>query len=553
MADIRAPVHVLDPMADYSRLNEAMFRREVQRVLSDLSNTSQLATVFGDKHAFKIPGPAGNLDFPLIAKLYDRGARDYHVAAFGAVGDGATDDTAAVQSAITAAISSKKAGRVIFEPQKTYRMTGELNLDQSGGITLEGGSGRYGVGVTPATASLLFTQTGSGNCISARSSYGLTMRGLRIAHDSASFTGVLLNLDYLAYDTAYALIEGCEFKGSATARTALGISMHNAILMTIRDSLFVDMVGGVRGKSGAGYCNGVQVERCTFHRCTDYGIKNAAEAWLVHGCNFETAADGGALGYTEDMPSFGPLTFKGCWFGDATVAARPWIRFLGQVLNVEGCMMAATGGAGTYAGILAGSTSSIYAINLFGNIFGMVKTLETTGTAAIDKVVDVGNMLLSGTMITDAGNQILNLAQLPPRAARADVFRNTAQSVPNATFTDVIWNQEAADPHAWHDNATNPERVTVDATGIYDVHLSVHWASNASGNRQLLLRVNGSTVRKSVVNPTTGGFPTGQELSAHLSLATGDYLTAMAYQDSGGALDIDAANQPVRLTVMKVR
>ena len=60
----------------------------------------------------------------------------HYVDAYGAVGDGATDDTTAIQAAITAAIAGTNGSRTVVFSAKTYRITSDLNLNLTSGKSI---------------------------------------------------------------------------------------------------------------------------------------------------------------------------------------------------------------------------------------------------------------------------------------------------------------------------------------------------------------------------------------------------------------------------------
>ena len=94
-----------------------------------------------------------------------KGTLVLNVKDYGAVGNGTTDDTAAVQNAITAAATSSP-GSLVYFPAGSYLVSG---LSLPSGVTLQGVSGqqfgpRFGIPNT-STVSRLLLKTGSSNAI----------------------------------------------------------------------------------------------------------------------------------------------------------------------------------------------------------------------------------------------------------------------------------------------------------------------------------------------------------------------------------------------------
>lgn len=124
------------------------------------------------------------------------------------------------------------------------------------------------------------------------------------------------------------------------------------------------------------------------------------------------------------------------------------------------------------------------------------------------------------------------------------VHRSTTQSISSGSQTTVQWNAETADTNGWHDNSTNPQRITVAEDGVYVPFVKFHWvkAVGGSGNFEMrgIVQKNGvDTVNQDhrlwEIDTNTkkmifGGIP--------ISMTAGQYLTVDIYQNSGGAGDL---------------
>lgn len=123
-------------------------------------------------------------------------------------------------------------------------------------------------------------------------------------------------------------------------------------------------------------------------------------------------------------------------------------------------------------------------------------------------------------------------------------FRNSAQSITDSVQTGINLTSENYDRGTWHDNATNPSRLTVptDYDGVCVFNGWVRFAANATGYRQVRIILNGATVLASATVASIGaGASTEVPISVHVDLAAGDYVELVVFQDSGGALDVSYA------------
>lgn len=126
----------------------------------------------------------------------------------------------------------------------------------------------------------------------------------------------------------------------------------------------------------------------------------------------------------------------------------------------------------------------------------------------------------------------------------ARVFNSAAISVANATDTALTFNSEQYDndPNgAIHDTGSNTSRLTCRTAGFYLVGGCVEFAANATGFRQVSLRVNGATPIAIQTTLSLGGADaTRLTVHAVYSFFATDYVELMAYQNSTGALNATA-------------
>jgi hypothetical protein len=118
---------------------------------------------------------------------------------------------------------------------------------------------------------------------------------------------------------------------------------------------------------------------------------------------------------------------------------------------------------------------------------------------------------------------------------------NTANvSIANGAWTAVTFDSALSQfGSVWSSGAATKFYAPV--TGLYIMNFCAAFATNATGLRALAFRINGSTYfRQNIIAPVSGSDTHMPSLTKIYTLAAGAYVECMAYQTSGGALDLVA-------------
>lgn len=121
------------------------------------------------------------------------------------------------------------------------------------------------------------------------------------------------------------------------------------------------------------------------------------------------------------------------------------------------------------------------------------------------------------------------------------VYRGSAKSIANNTETLIDFDNEIFDTDGFHSNSVDNTRLTVPSGkgGYYLIIATLPWASNANGERQIILNKNGSDNLLFITTP--GAQATTNPVSVIRNLSAGDYIELEAYQTSGGNLNVPVA------------
>ena len=133
-----------------------------------------------------------------------------------------------------------------------------------------------------------------------------------------------------------------------------------------------------------------------------------------------------------------------------------------------------------------------------------------------------------------------------PTQPRCAVYHAVTQSISTGTDTVVLFDSELFDVGGLHSTVSNTGRFTVPAggDGVYLVIGVVVFAANATGVRRASVIKNGTITigisSNTIETSPTAVADTGLSIMAIVSLVAGDYVELMAYQTSGGALNISS-------------
>jgi hypothetical protein len=188
----------------------------------------------------------------------------YNVKAYGAVGDGTTDDTAAIQAAITAAMAA--GGGVVFIPEGVFRCNSQLTFTNDGASPRAGQAPLAIVGVTTDWSGYLYDPNNrflQGSVLDLRAStspaklYTVGLGLLTIQNIGFVDEGTSTNPFIQTVNTTLKIID-CAFVGNFAKSGAT----------CDQDAIVLGGTGATSGNLStsafSGY--GTVIERCFFHR-----------------------------------------------------------------------------------------------------------------------------------------------------------------------------------------------------------------------------------------------------------------------------------------------
>ena len=189
------------------------------------------------------------------------------------------------------------------------------------------------------------------------------------------------------------------------------------------------------------------------------------------------------------------------------------------------------------------------------------RSATITLTADASRTIDISstNTNISGTVNATGGLNVgsatgaatgeikasASIRQSTAITARA--YNSAAISISTATWTLVTYDSERFDTDGIHSTSSNTSRLTASVAGHYIISWTGQFATNATGIRGAMIRLNSSGAAgsgvpiASVLHDASSAASTNLTVTTVYDMGAGDHVEAFVYQSSGGNLDLQAA------------
>lgn len=465
-----------------------------------------------------------NANVDLNTSLSLKGPRPWiDVRAYGAVGDGVTDDTTAIQNAITAA----PYGAIVFFPAGTYLITAALTVTAADAITLRGAE-YMSSNIASNNTTIDLIQVGD----NTTTRNNITIENFLFTKGAVSSAGYAIN----ARKTTYLTINNIRVFGQS--QLFRGINVARGIITHIRNSYIESTVSHGIVLSGTGTGN----DRCVDTTIEDTRIASVGgdginagdyvEGLFVQNRNIIAGVGGWGINVSPSSDAAGlvSLKFQDTDFDSNTSGGL----FLNHVSNITitGNWFSTATGSNISAASTTVNSISIVGNQIYGPSSGSGHSILVYGTATISgnfisggaasgdliRVSASGAVTISGNVIATASTYGINLLATVARATITgnDFSNNTSGNI-NGTAT--------ADTRYLNNGESNV--------------LSVPYGGSGAATLTGLLQGNGTSAFTAITNSSTVGQAlrvTGASTYAWgaLDLADTDAVTGILASANGG-------------------
>lgn len=463
---------------------------------------------------------------------------------YGAVGDGATDNTAAITAALTAANAS---GKSVFVPVGIYNIDSTISIPALQNVIIFG----EGLAANQVTSEAsYFRYTGAtGNMFYFNNIAGVEFNNLWFGYNNNSYNGDLVRTNNSSgLDSTSLKFYRCLFAGEVPTNSVQAASLlrlEKTIISVVQECIFTK---GITGITLYGYCNVITFKDNVFLQNRNENIYVATgsnESLTFENNTFEPTISGKCSGlYCANNQVIYNLIYSGNWHGDVGTAGGSGWLILGIVRGavISGNTFFTPGDGASDCCIQIQNSS--YGIQISGNVFTTgsankaVSFNSACGAVTINSnIFDKTDTIVGLANISDASSIFsnVNVSGLP----RNKAYLTTNQSIPNGTPTAISFAGNIYDQGSVHSTSVNPTRFTVPVggAGLWNFFGSIAFATATGG---LVVRIikNGITLVASVSAPNSSTTTVQMQIATTDVAVDGDYYEVYALQSSGGALNV---------------
>jgi hypothetical protein len=506
---------------------------------------------------------------------------------FGAIGNGVTDDTAAVARAFAAGIALSGA-------DKTYAVSGNIALPA--GLTLSDAAFKqlapnsttrrtlYAAGVDAITlTNVKVDLNGTGTEGALTTSAGVWIEGgknhrvtgLEVTGNSRGSGAAFVSctnsdfVDIFVHDMAYS-------NTGAIDDQLMGVWLANTSGCTLDRARVDTLNGNATGADVRRFTRGIVASGNTNLRIVNFFVRNcdqlmdctgsAPNIGIVIGdgygvggyifgvkiansgakgsCTNVQMVDCGIAGFVASGPSEAALpTLTGNFTFSNCTAIRTGSN--GQTVNTNYAGFAVQSGSFNtdtpkgirFIGCLALDDATVPTMK-----YGFLSSVAPTqGEDTLNEAIDCRSL----------GHTVAAMSGMSAPICGA-LGTNAAASIPNNTATDLNFDNEIFDGASMHSNSVNNNIFVVPQPGYYLVSANVVFAANATGYRQVSALVNGGAVAGATTQiAAASGSTTAVPFSALLYIAAGGNVRLQVTQTSGGALTVDMTKTRISVSLQR--
>jgi len=164
----------------------------------------------------------------------------------------------------------------------------------------------------------------------------------------------------------------------------------------------------------------------------------------------------------------------------------------------------------------------------------------TAADTAARLAVGTNGQVLTADSAEATGLKWATPASSSPTFVGCSIYNTSTFSIANNTDTTLTFNSEFFDTNGFHSTSTNTDRITIPTgyAGKYLITVINRWIANATGERNMYIKKNNSTVIEAGSLFGSSANTTMLSRTVIIDLAVGDYLTFTAQQTSGSTLSM---------------